>query len=412
MTHECTFKPFTDETGAKFQFLFKSGCEWALNRKTSRTDRTLVCIFSQNIFVIYDEKTEKIEEIKTYIKFKNFLPQFLNDKKRIFYYLDIDFVPIEKRIGLSNQDIEKIFHYFKYHSTNVRQMEKEDWFEYLYKHNTITLTDCSYSVNFSKYFSLSPSLLLKAMKLFSNETYYRLSNSLEIVFALYTNFGMDVCNYFLEKINVSGFIYNLPFQGKELIASLKEYNVDPTCFIDYFFEQSINCTFDAQNYLDYLDMCFEYYKSIPNKYPKSILTEHDKIAAKLREKTILSTISFSFEETMENSEDFTYQNPKDNYCIVMPKVATDLINEGQLLGHCVGSYVEKVVNGDCLVVFMRNKKDNKTPLLTIEILQNRTVSQVEGYLKRTNLSEKERVFIQHWMDTKKLTSDLPILAKL
>ena len=84
MTHECTFKPFTDETGAKFQFLFKSGCDWALNRKTSRTDRTLVCIFSQNIFVIYDEKIKKTEEIKTYIKFKIFYHSFLMIKKEFF----------------------------------------------------------------------------------------------------------------------------------------------------------------------------------------------------------------------------------------------------------------------------------------------------------------------------------------
>lgn len=33
-------------------------------------------------------------------------------------------------------------------------------------------------------------------------------------------------------------------------------------------------------------------------------------------------------------------------------------------------------------------------------------------VKRTNLSEEECAFIQHWMNAKKLTSDLPILAKL
>ena len=112
-------------------------------------------------------------------------------------------------------------------------------------------------------------------------------------------------------------------------------------------------------------------------------------------------------------EDFTYQNPLDKFKIVMPKESSELIEEGSFLGHCVASYIEKVVAGDCLVVFMSEKESLETPYLTVEILPDRTVPQVEGLNKRSELTEDEILFLNRWAKNKnlKITAKNAIMDK-
>lgn len=60
----------------EYTYILASGCDFILNRKTVKTDKTLVCIQSKGILFIYDEIKQKkivIEEAKT-------LKTFFNDK--------------------------------------------------------------------------------------------------------------------------------------------------------------------------------------------------------------------------------------------------------------------------------------------------------------------------------------------
>lgn len=56
---------------------------------------------------------------------------------------------------------------------------------------------------------------------------------------------------------------------------------------------------------------------------------------------------------------------------------------------------------------MRLKEDKETPYLTIEILPDRSVPQVEGMNKRSELTKEEVDFIKKWAKARslKITAD-------
>lgn len=57
--------------------------------------------------------------------------------------------------------------------------------------------------------------------------------------------------------------------------------------------------------------------------------------------------------------------------IRLPKTAYEIKEEGALLHHCVGGYVDDHMRGDTTIMFLRDKKDPQKPLCTIEINNGR-----------------------------------------
>lgn len=64
-----------------------------------------------------------------------------------------------------------------------------------------------------------------------------------------------------------------------------------------------------------------------------------------------------------------------DYVVVLPEKPNDLIIEGELMHHCVGSYVDKVVDEETYIVFVRRKDNPKTPYITAQIKLNGKLSQ-------------------------------------
>ena len=62
------------------------------------------------------------------------------------------------------------------------------------------------------------------------------------------------------------------------------------------------------------------------------------------------------------------RNLKDNYVVIIAKSPADLINEGNILHHCVGQmgYDQKFIKEQSLIFFVRLKEKEDTPLVTIE----------------------------------------------
>ena len=61
--------------------------------------------------------------------------------------------------------------------------------------------------------------------------------------------------------------------------------------------------------------------------------------------------------------DFTF----GDYTIVVPSRGQDLIDEGQNMHHCVGGYVQSVVNGDTNIVFVRHKDTPNRCYITAQV---------------------------------------------
>ena len=67
------------------------------------------------------------------------------------------------------------------------------------------------------------------------------------------------------------------------------------------------------------------------------------------------------------------------YVVVAPKDSNDLKKEGDTLNHCVASYIKRVIDGECLIYFLRINKDES--LITFEVRHNDIV-QVRGLHNR------------------------------
>lgn len=76
-------------------------------------------------------------------------------------------------------------------------------------------------------------------------------------------------------------------------------------------------------------------------------------------------------EKQAKAFDFTY----GDYTIVVPKTPTDIIDEGNNMHHCVGSYIGDVVNNYTYIVFVRHKDTPDKCYITAQVRTNGTLGQ-------------------------------------
>lgn len=82
----------------------------------------------------------------------------------------------------------------------------------------------------------------------------------------------------------------------------------------------------------------------------------------------------------------------NGFTIVAPQSAQDLVKEGIQMHHCVGSYVDRVADGDTLIVFVRRTDDITTPYITCQVSNNGEIIQYYLAYDRCISSEIDRDF--------------------
>lgn len=78
---------------------------------------------------------------------------------------------------------------------------------------------------------------------------------------------------------------------------------------------------------------------------------------------------------------------------VVPGDASDIAREGVLLGHCVASndiYLDRIMNGDSYIVFIRRAKAPDTPWFTAEVEPSGKVRQLRTHGNSTGLPEERK----------------------
>lgn len=170
------------------------------------------------------------------------------------------------------------------------------------------------------------------------------------------------------------------------------YNIDT--FMNYLdsllMYQAIEPRESVQLLFDYIrmnnDMNLDF-----DKYPKSLKLQHD---ITLKNYRVVSS-EIQNQKISELYKKMSYLSFKDgDYIIVRPSDATDIIEEGKTLHHCVGSYVDRVINRQTTIAFMREESDKDKRFITIEI-QGNSVVQAHGEFNR-GLNEKEKAFVKKY----------------
>lgn len=128
-----------------------------------------------------------------------------------------------------------------------------------------------------------------------------------------------------------------------------------------------------------------------DKYPRNFLTTH-RIAC--RNYTRLRK-EFS-EELFKKNIKKTYEYGYGKYKFIYPKSTQDIKDEAVHQNNCVASYIDRVIDGKCHILFLRKEDRLDESLVTIEVdTHTETIVQAKGKFNR-DVTEEENKAIEAW----------------
>ncbi len=151
----------------------------------------------------------------------------------------------------------------------------------------------------------------------------------------------------------------------------------------------------ATEYRDYLQMCEKCKIDLSsefNLFPFDLQRRHDELIA-MQEAKKVEKLNASIRALFPELEKrFGFR--KDGFKIVPPNKATAISDEGAMLHHCVGSYVDRMAEGKTVILFIRQEQEPDKPFFTMEV-QNNKVVQLRGFQNSTP-PEDVKKFVEVW----------------
>lgn len=144
-------------------------------------------------------------------------------------------------------------------------------------------------------------------------------------------------------------------------------------------------------------------------WPRQLQAAHDNAAAMLatrnqREKA--AKLAAGFAQILDNFGHLQWSDGE--LCIVLPQSNDDLIREGKVLRHCVGTYGHGHIEGTNVIFFVRHYRRPERPYYTLDINMHKGVEvQLHGYGNERHGPNKEythsiptkvRAFCDRWKD--------------
>lgn len=191
----------------------------------------------------------------------------------------------------------------------------------------------------------------------------------------------------------------LVYKTKETIQEIERY-VKLEKALEYLGTQEDDCRI----YIDYLKECRQLGYDMNNKkvlFPENLQVAHEATSEKIQIQT-----------DAEKKEDFIksikklYDRPEYREDALLIRPARDpeeLAKESAALHHCVRTYVDKVVRGSCVILFIRRTSDQDKPYFTLELSPEGKIVQCRGD-RNCAYPEDVKEFLerwQKWMKTKK-----------
>lgn len=132
------------------------------------------------------------------------------------------------------------------------------------------------------------------------------------------------------------------------------------------------------DWTDYIENCKTLKYDLKNEFvlfPKHLKAAHDKsvndaLAAKNE------SLNKEFIEAMKDIKE-RYSFETKTFAIVVPNTTGEITYEGQQLHHCVGTYVDRIVKKETVILFIRKKEEINVPFYTMEV-RNGAIIQVRG----------------------------------
>ena len=180
--------------------------------------------------------------------------------------------------------------------------------------------------------------------------------------------------------------------------------------VDYIFSNVIfnyNSRFSNCWYRDYVKMRNQLPIHIKRNWPKCpnltkrnsehwhslIMVEFNKHRAQIELVKNQQKQSQYFEKVYPKIKEFEFAD--EIYQVMAPEKVTSLLEEGSILHHCVGSYIDSVTAGKEYILYLRKVAEPDTPFFTINLLPDGEVRQIHG-LCNCNVPKELKPFIDKW----------------
>lgn len=156
----------------------------------------------------------------------------------------------------------------------------------------------------------------------------------------------------------------------------------------------------AGKYIDYLQMRIELgYELSNNVYskPHDLDRAHQEMVLqaderRIKEKGMTADKKYQQIPRLQKYLSKIYAYKDDRYQVVIPKTASDIIEEGHVLHHCVGgdSYLRAHDKQTSTILFLRHTEDPELKFVTIEIRKSHIVQWYGAYDKKPEKDEVDK----------------------
>lgn len=158
------------------------------------------------------------------------------------------------------------------------------------------------------------------------------------------------------------------------LANLLKYGYTIDKLTKYIVKQSRKYGYDCSETVSYLKDYYEMAEIMDSElilYPENPKEIHDKFMITYQ----ISKNEFNEKKISNIANTLNGINlpDDDSYCVVFPCSIKDFIEEGNAQCNCVASYVNRVVNGQCLIFFVRDKQNPNNSLITCEYRSGKLV---------------------------------------
>ena len=196
----------------------------------------------------------------------------------------------------------------------------------------------------------------------------------------------------LEYISLDNYDLNYIINNNNIFSLINDYHYNAKALLLYLDQlktfEAIKINNIMTEILDYASMMSKISPKY-DKYPKNFLTTH-QIACR------------NYDRLKEQFNEIVFQkvrNPKyecsfGKYIFIYPKTVDDIKDEAVQQSNCVASYIQKVIDGKCHILFMRLKEDPNKSLVTIEVNNDR-ITQAKGKYNR-ELTPDEEDIVAKW----------------
>lgn len=154
-------------------------------------------------------------------------------------------------------------------------------------------------------------------------------------------------------------------------------------------------------YKDYIRFCEDLDYDLTDDfilYPRHLKEAHDRASEMFSQrKTEIYNQKIAAEYANLLKQ---YRMTRYGLMIVPPKTAVEIVEEGHALHHCVGGYISRVANKECVILFLRKKEEPDKPFYTIEI-RDGEVWQIRGH-DNCNPTPMVKAYMKLWKEKKLL----------